>query len=134
MTEDMKIGIAKIDDQHQELFDRFNELSSLASETVLKEEVRKTLDLLDRYVVQHFSDEEEIQKECNYPLFEWHKELHKAFVQTFQKLEADFIAGGTTTAFIINLDNALVGWLKHHITSADVEFGKYYRECHKANQ
>jgi hemerythrin len=133
MTEDMKIGIEIIDTQHQELFDRFNELSSLASEN-LKEEIQKTLGFLDNYVVQHFSDEEEIQKQCNYPLFEWHKEQHKAFVQTFQKLEADFIANGTTTTFIINLDNALVGWLKHHITSADVEFGKYYREYYKINQ
>jgi hemerythrin len=127
----MIIGVAKIDAQHQELVDRFNELSSLASETVLKEEVQKTLDLLDKYVVQHFNDEEEIQKECNYPLYEWHKGLHKAFVQTFQNLEAQFATSGTTTAFLINLENALVGWLKHHIKSADVEFGKYYKEYHE---
>jgi hemerythrin len=106
----------------------------MASESALKEEVQKTLDLLDKYVVQHFNDEEKIQRECKYPLYEWHKELHKAFVLTFQKLEADFIASGTTTTFLIDLENALVGWLKHHITSADVEFGKYYREYHAASK
>lgn len=128
ISEEMKVGIEKIDRQHQELVDRFNELSSMDSPNPLSDEVQKTLDLLGRYVVEHFNDEEELQRECAFPDYERHREQHLGFVQTFQKLREEFIADGTSGTFIMHLDNSLIGWVKDHIKGYDVEFGKFYRE------
>jgi hemerythrin len=133
LPDDLKVGIAKIDEQHLELINRVNRLSDVDEQRLVVKEIEKTLDLLGSYVVQHFKDEEEIQKQCNFPKHEWHKEQHEAFVLTFQNLKADFIASGATAIFIMKLVDTLTDWLINHIKGADVEIGKHYRERQAAN-
>ena len=128
IPDDLKVGIAIIDEQHQELLTRFSELSSADSEDSLCSEVQKTLDLLGNYIVMHFNEEEEMQIRCQFPMHEWHKGQHQQFVEEFQKLKEEYAADGATGTFIMNLDNTMIGWFKDHIKSADVEFGHFYRE------
>jgi hemerythrin-like metal-binding protein len=133
LPEDLKVGIAKIDEQHRDLLNRVNTLSETDSQNLVVKEIEKTLDLLGTYVVQHFNDEEEIQKQCNFPKYEWHKEQHTAFISTFQHLKAEFIASGATAIFIMKLVDTLSDWLVNHIKGADVEIGKHYKEYCKAD-
>ena len=132
IPDDMKVGIPKIDEQHLELLRRFLELSSNESQSPLQEEIQKTFELLGIYVNQHFNDEEAYQKESDYPMYEWHRKQHQTFVQSLQKLQKDYIAGGVSTMFLMDLDNTLIGWFKDHIKGADVVFGKYYRDKNNA--
>ena len=126
LTKDMEIGVAKIDAQHKELIDRINAITSMGSKTFSKEETQKTLDLLGRYVVQHFGDEEILQIQCNYPKYEWHKAQHQEFVDGFVRLKDEFDKSGTSFKFTLELYNGIVCWVVRHIKNADVEFGRYY--------
>ena len=56
LTKDMETGVSKIDEQHKELIDRLNQVSSMGLKSFSKEETQKTLDFLGDYVVKHFSD------------------------------------------------------------------------------
>ena len=64
----LDIGIDSIDNQHKELFNRLDQLLSSIDEGRSNDEVIKTLDFLEEYVVKHFNEEEEIQNKINYPL------------------------------------------------------------------
>jgi hemerythrin-like metal-binding protein len=126
LTKDLEIGVAKIDEQHKELIDRINTITSMGTRYVTKEETQNTLDLLDKYVVQHFCDEEALQKECNYPKYEWHKEIHQNFISDFMNVKEEFSKNGASMKFTIELNNRIISWIVKHIKNVDVEFGKYY--------
>ena len=126
LTKDMEVGVAKIDEQHKELIDRINSISIMGSKCFSKEETQKTLDLLGKYVVQHFGDEEALQKQCNYPKYEWHKAIHQNFIDDFIKLKEEFTKKGASFNFTVELNKRIVSWIVKHIKSVDVEFGKFY--------
>jgi hemerythrin len=127
LTKDMVVGVAKIDSQHKELIDRLNAVISMGTKSVSKEETQKTLDFLGYYIVKHFGDEEILQQQSGYPKYEWHKGLHKFYIDEFQKLKKEFAANGVSAKFTLDLSNSIVNWIVKHIKSVDVEFGKHYQ-------
>jgi hemerythrin len=128
LTKDMEIGVPKIDDQHRMLVERLNTLTGMGAKAVSKEETQKTLDLLDRYVVEHFRDEEELQIESGYPKYEWHKSQHQLYIIELENLKKEFDANGFSVKFTMDLNFSIIGWIVRHIKTVDGEFGKYYRE------
>ena len=128
LSEDMKMGVAHIDAQHQELIDRLNVITSMGIGSVSKEETEKTLDLLADYTIRHFADEEKLQEQCGYPLFDWHKEQHKLFLEEFANLKQEFSANGPSMMFSFILNKSIIDWVFWHIKHADVEFGKFYKK------
>lgn len=127
LTKDMEVGVAKIDTQHRELLDRLNAVTSMGVKSVSKEETKKTLDLLSDYVIKHFSDEEALQKESNYPKYSWHKGQHQLYISEIARLKKEFMANGVSAKFTLDLNNSIVNWIVRHIKTVDVEFGKYYQ-------
>lgn len=125
-AEDMKIGVPHIDRQHEELVDSVNKLSSLGETNPSKEEMKKYLDFLGKYVVRHFSDEEQLQIESKYPRYRQHKEIHEEFVGTFKSLYAEFEKNGTSANLVIDITNKVSNWIIMHIKREDVAFGKHY--------
>ena len=125
-SKDMEIGIGKIDSQHKELINRINAVSSMGMKSFTKEETQKTLDMLSSYVMKHFADEENLQKQSGYPKFAQHKELHSFYLKELQGLKREFAANGTSPQFTMDLNKSIINWIVKHIKSADVEFSKFY--------
>ncbi len=125
-TKDMEIGVPKIDAQHKELIDRLNAVIAMGAKSVSVEETQKTLKFLGDYIIQHFGDEENLQKQSQYPKYDWHRGQHKIYVAEFQKLQEEFKASGVSAKFTLALNNSIVAWIVRHIKTADVEFGKHY--------
>ena len=128
LTKDMETGVAKIDEQHIELINRTNELMLMGPKSASNEEIEKTLNLLSNYVVKHFTEEEELQMQSNYPKYEMHKGLHSDFVKEIKKIRDKFQKSGTSTELCLEITQTIIGWLVKHIKSVDVEFGRYYKE------
>ena len=120
-TKDLETGISVIDEQHQELIDRINNLGACS-----KAETQKTIDLLSEYVVKHFADEEEMHNKYNYPDAEAHKVLHKNFISEFEKVTSSSREGNLK--FAVELNQFIVTWIVKHIKAADVKFGEYYKQ------
>ncbi len=127
LTNDMLVGIPKIDEQHRELVKMLNAAQAMGLKGFSASETKKTLDFLGKYVIQHFSDEEALQRQANYPKYAWHKEQHKNFINEFTKLKSEFAANGASSVFTLNLNKSIIGWVVRHIKSADTEFGRYYQ-------
>ncbi len=127
LTKDMEVGVPKIDEQHRELVNRINAVTTMGTTSATKEETQKTLKLLGEYIVKHFSDEEVLQRQSGYPKYEWHKGQHQLYVDEFKKLKKEFDTNGASVKFSLDLNNSIVTWIVKHIKFVDVEFGKYYR-------
>ena len=127
MSKDLEVGVLEIDAQHMELINRLNSLLSIGHDAVSREETQKTLDMLEEYIVKHFTDEEELQKKNKYPEYETHKKMHQYFIDEFQKLKKEFATSGHSLKFTMDLNNSLINWIVKHIKSADVELGKFLK-------
>jgi len=127
LSKDMETGVAKIDEQHKDLVNRLNAVTSMGTKSASKEETEKTLNLLGEYIAKHFSDEEALQKQSGYPKYDWHKQQHQQYIAEFQKLKKEFATNGSSAKFTMDLSNSIITWIVRHIKSVDVEFGKFYR-------
>ncbi|MCL1889072.1 MAG: hemerythrin family protein [Desulfovibrionaceae bacterium] len=128
ITKDMETGVVKIDKQHIELIRRINDVVLIGTKSVSKEEMQKTIDFLDEYIVEHFKDEEELQIQCNYNKYGSHKEKHQSFISYFQKMKGEFSANGPSAVFTADLNNYVINWIVSHIKNTDVEFGRFYNK------
>ena len=127
LTPDMMVGNAKIDNQHKELVDRLNTIVAMGADAVSKEETQKTLKLLNDYVVKHFTDEEALQKQSDFPKYEWHKGQHQLFIDELTKLKKELDTNGHSPQFALSLRNSIIAWIVRHIKSADVALGKHLK-------
>jgi hemerythrin len=128
LSNDMFTGVAKIDAQHKELVDRLNAITTMGLKAASAEETKKTLDLLGAYIIKHFGDEEALQKQSNYPKYEWHKQQHQLYIGEFENLKKEFAQNGNSPKFTLDLSNSIIKWIVKHIKSVDVEFGKFYSQ------
>jgi hemerythrin-like metal-binding protein len=91
-----------------------------------KEDAKKLMDCFVNYALKHFADEEELQKQLDYPKYEWHKNLHQIFVDELHKLREECGAVGFLSDSTQRRGNSVMSRMAHHINSADAEFGEYY--------
>lgn len=125
-NDDYKIGIERIDNQHKELFRRTN----LAIESLLNDDengIRDVLIFLSDYIVEHFEDEEEFQKEIYYPEYSDHKEKHRELEEKVKGLIEEFMESEDKSVVSITVNTFLVDWLINHISQEDRKIGNYYK-------
>jgi hemerythrin len=120
-----RIGIEKIDEQHQGFFALFNELEQALKAENTEDAVTKTLDALFAYVQMHFEEEERLMSEQQYPAMNEHMAVHAAFVQQVWLM---IQSRNDQQRFVIELLQMMEDWLVTHITSLDMLLGPYLNE------
>ena len=115
--EGFKVNIAQIDAEHKHLFELVKRLNLVT--------VHQTINELLDYVVAHFSNEQALMEQCEYPGFEAHLKLHEQFGASV----ADFLGAGDewSEERIQELRRFLNKWLIGHIMTHDLRFGNWYR-------
>ncbi|WP_160685586.1 bacteriohemerythrin [Clostridium sp. C2-6-12] len=121
----LSTGINSIDNQHKELFDRINQLLSAMKEGKAKDEIMKTLDFLEEYVIKHFTEEEMIQRKNNYPKYNMQHEQHEQFKSELKKLRETFDSKGTSALLVLNVQKEMSNWWRSHITGMDKDLGQF---------
>lgn len=124
-------GVQSIDNQHKELFNRIDKLLEAMKEGKAKNEITKTLDFLEEYVIKHFSEEEMIQKKNDYPKYDTQHKEHEEFKSELRKLRGTFESSGTSALLVLNVQKEMTNWWKKHISSLDKDLGKYLIENSK---
>lgn len=123
-TPALEIGIQEIDQQHQELFYRIGKLlDGIVSGE--REEVGRLLEFLGEYVVKHFGAEERWMVQSGYPDYEAHKAEHDRFMQDYLRMQVEYDQKGPTALMGMRVNNWVGGWLRGHISSTDMDLGKY---------
>lgn len=127
-SDDFKIGIPAVDLQH-ELIRELNE----ALQAGLKgSDVVKLITALDQYKTRHFKLEEKHMAECGYPGLEEQQEAHDYFMRRFEEIGEELNRTGMTPAIVKTIQGELADWVKDHVTSMDMEFGRYYQNQQKS--
>jgi hemerythrin len=124
-SSDLATGVLEIDDQHKEIFSRFDRLFIACSEGRGREEVLTLLGFLGGYIKEHFSAEERLQLRHAYPDYVSHKSQHTRFIAEVASLTAAFKDEGATLPLVIAANKTLSSWLVQHIARTDMEFTRY---------
>jgi hemerythrin-like metal-binding protein len=124
-------GFPHIDDQHRELFDGLNGLTSYLRNSSAEDDLEnqgkilEMLEFLGEYAGKHFRDEEELFAQCDHPMATANKEAHQAFVEKYLEYHEKLINGTFSRALLIQLHIFLRSWLINHIVKVDTAL----REC-----
>lgn len=127
-TSDLATGVTEIDNQHKEIFRRFERLFTACGEGRGKEEVLQLLLFLEEYVKEHFAAEERLQMRHAYPEYPAHKSEHTRFMTDVDRLTREFRSEGVTLPLVIMTNKTLASWLLQHIKRSDIAFASYLRE------
>jgi len=121
--DDLRIGIGKIDSQHQvliELLDQCIQTSKLS-----KAEFEPVFNDMKLSTDTHFRAEEQLMQTLNYAEFEEHQKQHRLFEENLGLLGTEVNHWEKLT--IVTLTSLLRDWFVQHILDFDRQIGAYKR-------
>ncbi len=127
-TEDLAVGIEKIDQQHKTLFAKINDLLDACNAGKGRTVVGEMIDFLGNYVVEHFGDEEKYMIKYDYPGYKAHKTCHEEFIKSFSQLKDRLETDGVNIYIVILTNRIVIDWLNKHISRVDKELGRYLKD------
>ena len=129
--EHYRIGSELVDTQHHELFKRVENFIKVVqaggSWEDRLEEVKTTLDFMQTYVIIHFNDEEELQREIGYPYLEEHARIHADFREEIHQFAKAVEEEGFTEESMQELAAKVMTWLIMHVGREDQKIGEFLR-------
>ena len=127
--ESLVLGLNEIDNQHRSIFEHFQNMS----EAVQKGEPTKTIEQLSVFLCEyaniHFTAEEKIMVEHNYPELESQRREHEEFTQDAKKLKETIKQDGVSQEIAIETTGKLFRWIIRHIKTHDKKMAEYVKEC-----
>jgi len=124
--ESLVTGNDTIDSQHKELIGKINNLVACCEQGKGKLEAIRVLDYLSDYTEFHFSAEEKLQEDVNYPGLKEHRQQHEDFKKSVAELH-DMLEEeeGPTEAFVAAVNKNVIDWLYKHIKGFDCSVASY---------
>lgn len=126
-TGKLATGVEEIDRQHRELIERANRLVNPPEQEKRGDTVGKTFRFLENYIVEHFEEEERLQRKYGYTGYQEHKRLHEEFMLQFEALRDRSMEEGITPDISLELSRTVYEWLVEHIGQADRVMAEYIR-------
>jgi hemerythrin-like metal-binding protein len=120
-----ELGSPEVDMQHRRLVGLINELSDAMMLRQGYRAIPHVLEELVDYVQLHFTSEERLMNEMNYPALTEHREEHLDFTGKIIELKERYTRDHDVDAG--ELLRFMCEWLKNHIVARDQEFGRYMR-------
>jgi hemerythrin-like metal-binding protein len=121
-----ELGIQSIDEQHIQLVDIINNLYRSIKNNDSLSKLDDIFKSLIEYTEKHFSYEEIMFSESDYPTAADHKQLHKKFVKQVEDLKNKFKSGnGVMTRDVMDF---LKDWLIEHIQKTDFKYAPYVKK------
>ena len=127
-TPDYAIGVARIDEQHQQLIAMINALYEKIGPDVSSSATWALLDGFNRYAESHFATEERIALDAGVPMAELnaHKQEHQAYRDRMRTFQHAFAQNEKRAP--VQLMAFLSSWGLSHILVRDKELGQLINE------
>jgi len=122
-----RTGDEKVDTQHKCLFELLNVLVDQCVDGCNTEKLHDTLEFLVNYTIQHFCDEESLQRLYNYPGYKEHKQMHEDFKIVVGDLVKRFTESGSSWELGDDVNKVIVHWLIGHIRNEDRKIGEHIK-------
>ena len=126
-TPAFSVNYPTIDEQHQELLRKINELLSFIGKE-REDCVLDMLNFLEAYTVTHFATEETLMKQVNYPYYADHKAQHIKFIEIFSKFKQRYEQNQNKEGHLflaLSIQRQLINWLVHHVGQSDKKLGSF---------
>ncbi len=127
-TEDLSTGAADIDEQHKELFGRFNRLLEACTQQRGLSEIGSYSDFLMEYVAYHFAAEEREMSTFRYPGLQRHEDEHEQFKKEINALHREIRATGARMTLVLTMLWASWEWLVRHVKGTDREMAAFLKQ------
>ncbi len=121
--DEYSVGIESIDMQHRKLLSLINSLQTAVYFSTGEEFEHQALDELVDYTKTHFSYEEGLMEQNDYPDFEPHKAQHQQMIARVEEVLAGYEQDKDTA--MRNAANFLKDWLINHINGTDKQYSAY---------
>lgn len=122
-NEGLSVGVEAIDNDHKTLLDLINKISFAIEKNEETSVIEEVFGQLEAYVVEHFSREEQLMRDCHYPGLREHIKQHRKLTSKVPELKAKLLAADSREAAEeINL--FLFDWLMNHILGDDMLFAQ----------
>ncbi len=116
------IGIAQLDEQHKNLFQYCNDIEQgLNHGGLSKPTLAGALRFFERYVKDHFGQEENCMHKYACPIAEKNKFAHQKFIETYKMFQKRITEEGESERLLKELHHFLETWLTEHICKIDVQ-------------
>jgi hemerythrin len=125
------LGVKIIDEQHKHLIDLTNELYEKChlGETAVHDQFIKTLHMMVKYVIEHFSAEEKIMEQIRFPKIAEQKEQHAVFTKKVIEESKKYASG--IMGVPQDLVHFLRDWIISHIAVYDQVLANYIHHLKK---
>ena len=123
----LETGYEKIDNQHRQLFAAVNNLIEASASGKGDRVVMDVLEFLTSYVIKHFSDEEQLQIDYDYPDYLNHKRIHDDFKATSGELIQQVSLEGPSEELIEKAVSMIGAWLLNHIRGDDFRMAAFVK-------
>lgn len=127
LTKNLETGNAIIDKEHRELFDAVNKLFEACSKGSGRDSMDATIQFLNDYVQKHFSHEEQLQQQSEYPSVRAHKAFHEEYKRKLKEITSKISKSGPTIVELGNL-NRHISVLIAHIRTEDKRLAGYLNQ------
>lgn len=121
--DDYSVGLDSIDQQHKKLLSLINQLQTAVDYSTGEEFEREALDELVDYTKTHFTYEEGLMKDNDYPDFVSHKAKHDEMIKEVEKVLAEYEEDHDLA--MEHGSEFLKVWLINHINGTDKEYSNF---------
>ena len=126
-TDDLKIGIDMIDQQHKSIFDKSNEIFNLGIKSEI-DDIEDIFMFLMGYATNHFYEEETVMIEYKYDKFMEHRDQHNYFIEEIYRIYQNVINNDLFETSLNELKVLIIDWLANHISHDDKKFIKEIKD------
>ena len=126
-SSDLETGNEVIDSQHRQIFKLTSDLIEAFENNKGNEVIDKTLNFLASYTVRHFTDEEALQLEHEFPDYENHKRAHEDFKEKIEEMTRQYRQDSASLDFGSRVNSIIVRWLLKHIKREDSKIAEHIR-------
>lgn len=129
-TEELSVGVERIDSQHKELFRRINGLVDAIKRAECKYTIDGTIRFLEEYALIHFSEEERYMRSYSYPEYRQHKAQHAIFLHSLSALKKQSASPrqkGDSYDLSVETNRVVVDWILSHIAQVDKKLGEFLK-------
>ena len=121
-SDEYKVGIALIDNDHKSLFASFNRFLKQVAVSETKSSISYGCDILESYVSYHFRHEEEFMSAINYDGIDDHVALHHKLIDELMVAKADMLKNTITAAQFCEFFRT---WLINHVVVEDKKIADF---------
>jgi len=136
MTEALRTGVALLDRQHEEFFERANALLRKCTtlEALNEKDINETLDFIWVYIIEHFATEEDIMNQYEYPHIGPHKLAHMEFRKQYMDYREQILKSGITPDTMRDLLFFMRDWFFKQIITHDIRLADFLKNEMKVNK